>query len=75
MAKKTELEIAQENLAKAELNLKTARAEFQEAHNKSLIENPQMSNFEIRKMMEKVGVKSESEETQAALAKLKGAKL
>lgn len=75
MAKKTELEIAQENLAKAEANLKTARAEFQEAHNKSLIEKPQMSNFEIRKMMEKVGVKSESEETQAALAKLKGAKL
>jgi outer membrane protein TolC len=75
MAKKTELEIAQENLAKAEANLKAARAEFQEAHNKSLTENPQMSNFEIRKMMEKVGVKSESETVQAALAKLKGAKL
>jgi outer membrane protein TolC len=75
MAKKTELEIAQENLAKAEANLKNARAEFQEAHNKSLTENPQMSNFEIRKMMEKVGVKSEAETVQAALAKLKGAKL
>jgi ribosomal protein L12E/L44/L45/RPP1/RPP2 len=34
-----------------------------------------MSNFEIRKMMEKVGVKSEAETVQAALAKLKGAKL
>lgn len=75
MAKKTELEIAQESLAKAEANLKTARAEFQKAHNKSLIEKPQMTNFEIRKMMEKVGVKSQHEETQAALAKLQGAKL
>lgn len=75
MAKKTELEIAQENLAKAEAALKAARSEFQEAHNKSITEKPQMTNHEIRLMMDKVGVKSQHEETQAALAKLQGAKL
>ncbi|AUR94651.1 coil containing protein [Vibrio phage 1.197.A._10N.286.54.F2] len=75
MAKKTELEIAQEELTKAEDNLKSARAKFQEAHNKSLAEKPQMTNHEIRMMMDKIGVKSQAEETQAALAKLQGAKL
>lgn len=73
--KKTGLQLAKEKLDKALEAVEVARAEYQEAHNKSLSENKQMTNFEIRKMMKKVGVKSDMEETQAALAKLRGAKL
>lgn len=68
--KKTELQLAKEKLDKALEAVEVARAEYQEAHNKSLSENKQMTNFEIRQMMRKVGTKSQTEETQAALAKL-----
>lgn len=68
--KKTELQLAKEKLDKALEAVKVARAEYQEAHNKSLSENKQMTNFEIRQMMRKIGTKSQEEETQAALAKL-----
>lgn len=68
--KKTELQLAKEKLDKALEAVEVARAEYQEAHNKSLSENKQMTNFEIRQMMRKIGTKSQEEETQAALAKL-----